>query len=229
MATLPAAHGHMAARGCGAEFPPLVKFITPDAAIEQGRKGGPRLAADQFGVAREMAFTHRIGISSAPDPQPGAFGPPATSFVWDKENARAIVDTARSKALIGKVGEPVLLHDVKIAAGDSMQHWSVIQVTVLEGGDFKSARRVLVTATGYAENSGMKWHDDAKSTVGRDWGHAPSIVEGVGGSITLPPGRNWKAWALDETGARKAEVPVADGVLNIGPQWKTLWYEMEAE
>ncbi len=228
MATLPAALATWL-RGDVPPFPAIVKVITPQAAIEQARKGGPRIAADQFGVARQEAFTHRISVSTALEAQPGASGPPPTSLVWDTKNARAIVDTARSKALIGKVGEPVQLGGVKIAPGESMQHWSVIQITVLEGPDFKSAHRVLVTATGYAENSGMKWHDEAKSTVGRDWGHAPSLVEGIGGTITLPPGRNWKAWALDETGVRKTEVPVADGALRIGPQWKTLWYEMEAD
>jgi len=47
--------------------------------------------------------------------------------------------------------------------------------------------------------------------------------------VTLPVGAA-KCWALDETGARKGEVPVVahDGKaeISVGPEYKTVWYEV---
>ena len=68
-----------------------------------------------------------------------------------------------------------------------------------------------------------------KTTVGRDWGRAPVLVEGPAATIELPGGGKFKAWALDERGQRREELPVADGKLTIGPQFKTLWYEVERQ
>jgi hypothetical protein len=40
-----------------------------------------------------------------------------------------------------------------------------------------------------------------------------------------------QAWALDERGQRKNQIPVnadpsGNAVIRIGPQWQTLWYEV---
>ena len=65
--------------------------------------------------------------------------------------------------------------------------------------------------------------------MGRDWGKAPVLVEGPTAKIELPGGGKFKAWALDERGQRRAEIPVANGTLEIGPQHRTLWYEVERQ
>jgi hypothetical protein len=74
--------------------------------------------------------------------------------------------------------------------------------------------------------------DGQSSSVGKDWGSAPSVVEGVSATITLPLSPGLKAWALDERGQHKTEVPVnvveGKSALEIGPAWKTLWYEIAA-
>ncbi len=74
-----------------------------------------------------------------------------------------------------------------------------------------------------------------KSSCGRNWGEPPSLVEGIPARLTLPlPAQRTKAWALDERGQRKTEIPVqadanGNAVLEIGPQWQTLWYEVTAQ
>lgn len=45
--------------------------------------------------------------------------------------------------------------------------------------DGKVESDILSTATGYVENTDMKWKDEEKSSVGKDWGKAPSLVEGI--------------------------------------------------
>ena len=106
------------------------------------------------------------------------------------------------------------------------------QLTVLdpkEGSDFAAAKRILITATGDTENTGMGWKNDAKTSVGRDWGNAPVLVEGPAAKIELPGGGEFRAWALDERGQRRAEIPVVNGALEVGPQHRTLWYEVTRE
>ena len=93
---------------------------------------------------------------------------------------------------------------------------------------------MLVTAIGAAVNTGMRWKSAAHDSVGRKWGGAPSLVEGVPATITLPrPAGRVRAWALDERGRRKAALPVAGGggkaTISFGPRDRTLWYEINLQ
>ena len=88
---------------------------------------------------------------------------------------------------------------------------------------------VLVTACGRCENTGMKFSQD-RSTVGRDWGGPPVLIEPVEGALTLPtqPSLRWICQALGPAGMPKQEVAVsnADGkqILELSPKYKTMWY-----
>jgi len=137
---------------------------------------------------------------------------------WEQTNGVFTVAAPRAKVVVGFArGRAFDLGDgVRVAPGTE---WSAIALTEM------SPHRWLVTATGYAENTDMGWKNAEKTTVGRDWGKAPSLVEGVAATITLP--RAAKAWTLDERGQRKTEVPVRAGVVEIGPQHRALWYEVE--
>ena len=118
----------------------------------------------------------------------------------------------------------------EVSTDERSQDWAAIQLTVIDGDSFSSASRILITATGRAANTDMQWTSDAHESVGRNWGRAPSLVEGIAAKITLPvSGKKMKAWALDERGQRRDEIPLTDGTLEIGPQYRTLWYEVAAE
>jgi hypothetical protein len=80
--------------------------------------------------------------------------------------------------------------------------------------------RWLVIAAGRAENTGVKWKDETRTSLGRDWGQAPSLVEGVKARLTFPG--NVAFWALDERGQRRAKLPANE----LGPQFQTIWYEV---
>ena len=123
------------------------------------------------------------------------------------------MDTAKSKAVIGFAERRSYdLGGVKIEFGALRQGFGLVQLTVMDGADFATAKRVLITATATAENTGMQWTSERKESVGKNWGKAPSLVEGVPAKITLPAGAKLKAWALDDRGQRRAEVPVDDGI-----------------
>lgn len=124
------------------------------------------------------------------------------------------------------------LSEVSVTAGPTRQNWFTLLITALDADDLKSPGRVLITACGYAENTAMGWKNANKNTVGADWGRAPSLVEGIAAEIVLPlPAGRVRAWSLDDRGQRQRELKIADrsgkAVVAVGPEHKTLWYEVQ--
>ncbi|HEX8204081.1 MAG TPA: carbohydrate binding domain-containing protein [Isosphaeraceae bacterium] len=207
--------------------------------IEALRRSGPRaLGAGTFGVSRAEALRGPVGVTlpgAAAGSAAAADPAPRGRFSWWRDGPGVVTIAApRSKAVIGSIDAgPFDLDDgVIVAPEPNRQGWAAITLTVMEGTDFSSPGRLLVTATGYAENTAMGWKDAAQTSVGRDWGRRPSLVEGIPATITLPvAAARIRAWSLDERGGRRDEVaarPVqGHALLAIGPEHRTLWYEIE--
>ena len=145
------------------------------------------------------------------------------------------VNTPRSKAVIGWGEEKRFeLGGVVVEPGPTLQDgWSAITLTAMAGRLESGPSRVLITATGIVENTNMGWKDPEHTSVGRHWGEAPTLAEGIPARIEFPaPAGRVKAWALDERGQRREQVPVEAvganrAALRIGPNWRTLWYEVD--
>ncbi len=163
-----------------------------------------------------------------------------TRFNWEEVPAGVVLDSPVSKFVMGRFSgiENVQLYASNLNDGGRVhlrpaKGWECFQLTAMERTDmlqrFDSAKHILITATGDIANTDMGWKNAEKTTVGRDWGKAPVLVEGPAAKIELPGGGKFKAWALDERGQRREEIPVVDGKLEIGPQFKTLWYEVERQ
>lgn len=203
--------------------------------------------AGKAGVPREAALVHRVALATegraAPKDAlaPGdvkiegdRVGSDTGELLWDvsmEKRGVVTVNTARSKAVIGfGAGKRFALGEVTIEPGETIQDgFSVITLTARD--DEAQGRRWMLTATGYAENSGMGWKNAERSSVGRDWGGAPSRVEGIPVRITLAKGLGLQVWALDERGQRREAVPVEQrkkggASFQTGPEWRTLWYEV---
>jgi hypothetical protein len=239
MVTLPAAVA-MFVRGDLASPVARLHATAPlEAVLERVRQAGPYLGADAFGIDRLASL--RAPVELALDGVPAVRETPQSSaapaWVWGAMGKRLVtVDTPRSKALIGSIdpADHHALGDVRIDHVSSRQGWAALTLTAIDGSDFRSPGRLLVTATGDAENTGMRWKNAEKNSVGSDWGRAPSLVEGITARIVLPvPARGLKAWALDERGQRKHVMPVGEAegkaVLELGPKYHTLWYEVEVD
>lgn len=208
------------------------------------------------GLRGEMALRHRLVIAlegqSLPvgtlhPSQVNTSGSSITSDTgqlrWDwSVPGRGVVTVSspRSKAVIGfGGGRRFDLGDgVIVEPGNTRQNgFSVISLTVKQGGFAPrptTPTSVLITATGYVQNTGWGWRElgDNRVTLGENWGTAPTLVEGIPARITLPmPANTVEAYALDERGARKSRIPVSRdssgrAVLQIGAQYQTLWYEV---
>src|SRR5208282_2166798 len=179
--------------------------------------------AGHVGVPRETALVHRVAIAvegTNSGKQPASARPEGPRYTsdtgelsWDlssKGRGVVTINTPKSKAVIGYGGgKRFALGRVVIEPGNTSQDgWSVLTLTAMEGS-LEGPGRLLVTATGSAENTDMKWKSPARDSVGRNWGKAPSLVEGVPARIILPvPAARVHVWVLDERGQRGALVPV---------------------
>lgn len=204
-----------------------------DHAISQVIRTGPRLGAELFGVKWPEALMRRVGVrlgdgedfAARPTPAGPSYVSDTTELTWDTERRVVLIDTPRSKAVIGVgKGRAFDLGDVRIVL---QSDWACVQATVIEGDSFAGARRLLITATGAVENAGLKWRDVAKTSVGRNWGAAPSLMEVTRATVRLPRAKT--AWALDERGQRRTELPLTDRTLTIGENARTVWFEIAAE
>ena len=236
MATLPASLALFMRGDVAAAKTSAIASIPHDIAVATAREQGPRLGAEQFGVKRMEALLHRVGVRQGDGENfaatPAPAGPKFTSdtgeLTWDTGDKAVTIDTPRSKGVLGFVERRSYdLGGVKLDFAGTRTGFACVQLTVLDGADFPTAKRILITATGTVENTGMQWTSDKKESVGTQWGRAPSVVEGVAAKITLPLSTKLKAWALDGRGQRRAEVPMIGGVLEISPEHQTLWYEVE--
>ena len=112
-----------------------------------------------------------------------------------------------------------------------------VKIAPLSGGSVATFAQILSNATGRpfavagdVENTNMGWNE-RRTSVGRNWGSAPTVCEAIEASVTLATSaRSAKVWALDGKGRRLAEVPsrLAGGRLafRTGPASRTLWYEI---
>lgn len=199
--------------------------------------------ARDAGVPRELALISRVAIKTGaqlraeiPKPEGKEFVADTKELVWDltaPQRGIVTVNTPRSKAVLGfGGGKRFALGEVTVEPGASLQDgWSLITLTATQGSFRDAAARVLVTATGLMENTNQQWKTPAHESLGRHWGTAPSLVEGIPARFLLP----WKTsqvkvWALDERGQHRTAMPVKDvqgkAVVEIGPAQRTLWYEI---
>jgi len=101
-----------------------------------------------------------------------------------------------------------------------------VTVTALDREPLDQSEKILITACGRCENTGMKFFEDRR-TVGRNWGGPPVQIETVEGTLVLPKGQ-WICNALGPDGLPKHKVAVSylnsRGVLQMTPKYKTMWY-----
>jgi hypothetical protein len=212
------------------------------------------VTAGTLGVPREAALVHRVAIATEGQAVPAGALPPGPlspdagryvsdtgELVWDlskPDRGVVTVNAPKSKAVVGYgAGKRFELGGVVIEPGQTAENgFSTISLTVLRG-DLPGACDLLVTATGKVQNSNWGWEQltGDRVTLRDKWGTAPTLIESVPASITLPlPAGKVSAWALDERGQRAEPLSVEadkDGhaVLRIGPPHKTLWYEVVSQ
>ena len=153
---------------------------------------------------------------------------------WNMEQKGAgyfTVNAPDVKVFTGFVREREFkLDDVKIKPGKTALDYATISLLRLEGDGY------LLTATGTMHNTNgepkkrakvSSWDPDDMVTLEDQWGEAPVLCEGVPLELTLPSG-TWLVYPLDESGNRRAGLPLRfeNVPIRVGPEYKTLWYEI---
>jgi hypothetical protein len=205
------------------------------------------LTADNLGLDLTMAMRRGIALNLDSGTENEAMLPPKPAnqitsdtgqLRWDFSEPEAgffIADTPRTRLFTGFVCERTFwLGEMALKIGKTRLDWATITLTAIDGADLRSPGRILLAATGDVQNTGAKIEElgESRITLGNRWGDAPVLCEGIEASIALPVDmEKVRLFALDMSGDRKTSIPVRSRagktILEIGPEHKTLWYEIE--
>lgn len=161
-------------------------------------------------------------------------------IVWDVSRPGAgcfTVVAPRVRLFTGFVGGRVVeLGDIRLAIGRTKLDWATVSLVCLDAPGFDQPGRILVAATGWVQNTDMELQrlEADRVTVEDRWGRAPLLCEGVPANLSLPiRAERVRCYPLDESGRRRGAVPVApDGdraTVQLGPEHRTVWYELEVK
>ncbi len=203
------------------------------------------LTMDRFGLPAATALLHRVAFDLKGLSPPGAedisekkvFLSDTAQICWDVSREGKgvfLANTPRSKLFTGfPDGRSFNLDDVRLTVGKTALDWATVSLTVIEGEGFRHPGRLLLAATGAVRNKGWNLRDlgDQRVTVGREWGEGPMECEGISARVSLPvPAARVQAFALDGDGRRVRPLSISEqdgaAVIEIGPQYRTLWYEI---
>jgi hypothetical protein len=194
------------------------------------KQGGVRLS-ESVGRRFSVRFAADKSLAS---PRASRTGESGSAIDWDSSAGLYTVDAPAAKAVVGRcAGRTTRLTDAEFDVQPNARHFAVLTLSAADSKPLASSRRLLLVAAGNVENTGMRWNANHTS-VGADWGAAPTLCEGIGAKVTLTTdAKDLKVFVLDASGARAGEVPatLAEGRLTfeIGTKFRTLWYEIAPE
>lgn len=245
MALLPAA-ALLFLRGDLAPAAEETRLEIPDPkVVELLARQGPGIDSlwERAGGIWPQSLSRRVSVAFVPDEK----GPRAIALKSAPERQRTsalnwrgmgtdralfTADSPRSKMAVGLLGgQTVELSGWTIEHAGKAPAFAALTLTAIDERPLERAHSLLLTAVGRIENKGAKWNAE-RTSVGNQWGSGPALAEGVPAKIVIrTQARTATVHALDPTGRRRAAVDarLADGSLTftIGPDHKTLWYEIE--
>lgn len=207
--------------------------------VDGGTLGYPaRLTLQKrFNLAVGANATGQTTLPAAPTA--AKLGADTQQLTWDTSVAGkgyVTIDTPKTKAVVGFVKARAFAfgQGVVFKPGKTGNDWCTAGLTLFTGSGFlaPAGSRGVLVVTGNTANTGWKWTDATKSSLGTNWGGAPTLVEVVPLTVTLPAAASGvSVWALDAKGARKTAVAVkalTDGRCQFaaGSSGATLWYEI---
>jgi len=183
------------------------------------------------GVATGDMVTRRLELrfASRGKTEAQVSGPRRSPVAWDADAPIYTVDAPAAKAAVGRP-KATKLEGAEFEVSANPNNFAALTLNAVDGKPVGKSGRLLLVAVGNVENTDMGWNADHTS-VNTKWGHAPTICEGIAARIALDTtAKHAQVYALDGSGAHTAEVPVtlASGKLSfeIGPRFKTVWYEI---
>ena len=213
--------------------------------LDEDRKPVPIAAALVGKVGYRFAAEHREpvvkDIRPYWDPDKRIARSTTGELLWNASAGFVTVNTPRTQAVIGFLGTSP--HELATVTLRSPTNFGAVYVTAMDAdAHLDSAHRLLVTAVGPAQNTGMEYETTSQtSSLGvpysrlREAGKAPALLEAVTGQVEIRSrlAGQLKAWTLDIVGNRLREVPLAVKsnavTLDMQAQAKTVYYEIATE
>lgn len=158
---------------------------------------------------------------------------PKIMMRWDVVNGKGLyaIGNDRCRVLTGKTERfGSITEDFTVHL--EQPEFAAVVVTSWDGKPLTtSCRKLLVTACGRCENTGMQFSEDRR-TVGRQWGTAPVRIEPVVGSLQFAPDSPFYdaevvCHLLNADGSIRSTVPVVDGRVRLDATHGTMWYLIE--
>lgn len=213
--------------------------------LDEDRKPVPVAAALVGKVGYRFAAEHREpvvkDIRPYWDPDKRIARSTTGELLWNASAGFVTVNTPRTQAVIGFLGTSP--HELATVTLRSPTNFGAVYVTAMDAdAHLDSAHRLLVTAVGPAQNTGMEYETTSQtSSLGvpysrlREAGKAPALLEAVTGQVEIRSrlAGQLKAWTLDIVGNRLREVPLAVKsnavTLDMQAQSRTVYYEIATE
>ena len=242
-------------REAGKNIVAAIDYDTDFARLVEGKTLLHTVGIANAGLAPGLGLIHQtaIDLDGGPGTDPATIDQKAAEapvvvsdtgqLTWNREDPEAgyfTVNTPDTKLFTGfPRGRTMDLGDVSLKVGPTRLDWATISlVSRFAGGGFGGNDKpasILLAATGLTQNTGMELEQlEEKFVTARngDWGRAPVLTEGIPAEIELPaPVSRTRCFALNPNGERLKEVPVEEtpsgSRIVIGPQYQTIWYEIE--
>lgn len=156
-------------------------------------------------------------------------------LTWEEmpEDGRVVIDSPRTQAVIGRAG----CRETQHMRLDLDTPFAALQLSSLGEQPIADAERILMVAGARVANTGMRWTDATRRSVGDQWGQSPTRIEPVSGTLTLRNLHGAKRvtiQALDDYGQPVGE---AHALSEADGEWKlslpitptTIWQILHVE
>ncbi|MDA3851117.1 MAG: carbohydrate binding domain-containing protein [Spirochaetaceae bacterium] len=159
---------------------------------------------------------------------------------WNMENPQAgfiTLNSPRSKGVMGFVQRlEYNLGSLSVRFGELQMDWATLLITAQQGSLdlLEEPVSILITATGRVENTQMGWTDESHSSLGSNWGKAPTRIETIPLELSLPvEAERVQAWVLDQLGQRGIPLIIVSTErgckIVVQGNEGSVWFEVEVE
>ena len=189
-----------------------------------------RLMFSQRMAVKTTAAAARPGHAQVLTSELGRMAPSSIRLMKTPSGGMYMANATNAQSVVGYVGsQSVTLGQNTLVFPAFGNNFAAVTLTAMDQKPLTQSTKLLFTLVGKVENQDMGWNAD-RTSVGSQWGHGPTVAEGIPATVTLKTRDARHVWALDGTGKRTQEVPAtaANGSLTftVGPQFQTLWYEI---